>query len=105
MRSFLSLKANISTSGTSAIKKVSPSRIENGAISIYLREPYPIGMACTKRIHLYAKGLIACGNEVKIILPKATETIGSCYNKSIKGIFQGVPYEYSSKTINDMKDL
>ena len=67
-------------------------------ISIYLREPYPIGMACTKRIHLYAKGLIACGNEVKIILPKATETIGSCYNKSVKGIFQGVPYQYSSRT-------
>ncbi len=42
-------------------------------ILIILNEPYPIGMACTKRIHLYAKGLTELGNNVKIIIPKPTE--------------------------------
>ncbi len=67
-------------------------------IAFYLQEPYPHGMACTKRMHLYAKGLLACGNEVKIIIPKATENSNSVQNESIKGEFEGVNYQYSSNS-------
>ena len=67
-------------------------------IAFYLEEPYPNGMACTKRIHLYAKGLVACGNTVKIIIPKATENSKFVQNKTIEGEFEGVNYQYASNT-------
>lgn len=67
-------------------------------IAFYLNESYPHGMACTKRMHLYAKGLIACGNTVVIIIPKATENSKFVQNKLIKGEFEGVNYQYASNT-------
>lgn len=67
-------------------------------IVIYLREAYPHGMACTKRIHLYAKGFIKCGHTVKIIVPKTTENSKNIDNKNIQGIFEGINYQYANKT-------
>jgi glycosyltransferase involved in cell wall biosynthesis len=67
-------------------------------IAFYLNEPYPNGMACTKRVHLYAKGLIALGNNVKIIIPRATENSKFVENKTIKGKYEGVNYEYASNS-------
>ena len=66
-------------------------------ILIILNEPYPIGMACTKRIHLYAKGFTELGNNVKIIIPKRTES-NTINNYKVKGKFYGVKYEYASKS-------
>lgn len=64
------------------------------SIVIILNEPYPFGMACANRIHLYAKGLIELGADVKIIIPTA-----KCKDKSRGiskvGIFDGVPYFYT----------
>ena len=47
--------------------------------------PYPLGMACTKRIHLFAKGLVEQGHKVKIIIPQPTEKIGAVKNNNIRG--------------------
>lgn len=62
-------------------------------IAIILHEPYPVGMACTNRIHLYARGLIQNGHDVKIIIPKPLEKPGAVKNVDRNGIFEGIPYE------------
>ncbi|MFW5803597.1 MAG: glycosyltransferase family 4 protein [bacterium] len=67
-------------------------------ILIVLDEPYPNGMACTKRVHLYAKGLIELGNDVKIIIPRATEKYLYIKNRIKKGIHDSVNFEYASKS-------
>lgn len=66
-------------------------------ILFILEEPYPNGMACTKRIHLYAKGLKELENDVLIVVPKPTEQNDSIKNDCIKGIYEGINYLYSSK--------
>lgn len=67
-------------------------------ILIILDSPYPNGMACTKRIHLYAKGLLECVNQVKILIPKPTEKYGNVKNNKIKGTFEGVEFQYASNS-------
>lgn len=67
-------------------------------ILFILDQPYPNGMACTKRIHLYAKGLMELGNKVKIIIPKPTERYDYVKNKKIKGTVEGVDFAYASNS-------
>lgn len=67
-------------------------------ILFILDQPYPNGMACTKRIHLYAKGLMELGNKVKIIIPKPTERYDYVKNKKKKGTFEGVDFAYASNS-------
>lgn len=54
-------------------------------------------MACTKRIHFYAKGLIESGYEVKIIIPRS-----KAKNTTLKipksGLFESVPFNYSTNS-------
>ena len=65
-------------------------------IKILLVEPYPNGMACTNRIHFYAKGLIELGNQVQIIIPKPTEVKpANIQNHIVAGKYEGVDFEYS----------
>lgn len=65
-------------------------------ILFVLEQPYPYGMACTKRIHLYAKVLKELGNEVKIIIPKPTEKYDNVRNIMSKGMYEGISFNYSS---------
>lgn len=67
-------------------------------ILILLKSSYPRGMALTKRIHLYAKGLTELGNTVEIIIPKPTEKPKHINNYHISGEFDGVNYRYTSKS-------
>ena len=67
-------------------------------ILIVLPDSYPVGMACTNRIHLYARGLIECGHDVKIMIPKPFEKPGAINNPDRKGVYEGVPFEYSWHT-------
>jgi glycosyltransferase involved in cell wall biosynthesis len=62
-----------------------------------LKQPYPNGMACTKRVHLYAKGLAELGNKVFIVIPRSTES-GVAKNNEIFGVFEGINYRYTSTT-------
>jgi glycosyltransferase involved in cell wall biosynthesis len=66
-------------------------------IAIILNESYPHGMACSKRIHLYAKGLIELGNMVKIFIPKPTENYKNVKNNQTSGVFDDVSFQYASK--------
>ncbi len=54
-------------------------------------------MANSNRIQIYAKELINLGHSVKILIPKSKYR-----NRSVqidkKGVYQGVPYEFSSST-------
>ena len=68
-------------------------------IAILLNEPYPYGMACTNRIHLYAKGLVELGNDVEILVPRFTEDRGKAINHEIEGEFEGVKFKYACNPI------
>lgn len=67
-------------------------------IAIILDAPYPLGMASTNRIHLYAKGLMELGNNVDILIPRPTEKSTSIRNVSLKGTHEGVKFQYAYKT-------
>lgn len=66
-------------------------------ILLLLNQPYPNGYALTKRIHLYAKGIIKNGHIAKIIIPIPKEKTGKSRNILSKGVHDGIPYEYSWK--------
>ena len=64
-------------------------------ITIILNEPYPYGMACTNRIHLYAKRFKEQGHDVEIIIPKPTESHHTqARNTEIEGEYEGVKFRY-----------
>src|SRR6266508_121526 len=61
--------------------------------------PYPNGMAATNRLHLEAKALQEQGIKVEVLITRPTEhPDGKPRNTMIKGIFDGVPFQYQSKT-------
>ena len=68
-------------------------------IAILLNQSYPYGMACTNRIHLYAKGLVELGNDVEILVPRFTEDLGKAINHKIEGEFEGVKFKYACNPI------
>jgi glycosyltransferase involved in cell wall biosynthesis len=74
-------------------------------IHIILNQPYPVGMACTNRIQLYARGLLKQGNEVKIILPIPLEHPDQVINISRKGCFEKVKYEHAWHTSTRSKSF
>lgn len=63
-------------------------------IHFYINTSFPFGMAAAKRRLCYAKGLMAAGDNVDIIICQ------KCFEKNnndglpIKGIYQGIPYNY-----------
>jgi glycosyltransferase involved in cell wall biosynthesis len=67
-------------------------------ITILLKEPYPFGMACTNRIHLYAKGLLDLGNDVEIVVPRPTEPADNIINTKVSGVHDGVRFRYAHET-------
>jgi len=68
-------------------------------IAILLNEAYPVGMAATNRIHLYAKGLKELGNEVRILIPRPTEPSGKIKNTDIRGNYEGVYFRYACNPV------
>lgn len=67
-------------------------------ILVIYKGGYPNGLAMTKRLQLYVKGLKETGNMVNIIIPHATDKFGKKINNEIKGEFDGVQFEYLSDT-------
>jgi glycosyltransferase involved in cell wall biosynthesis len=64
-------------------------------ITIILNEAYPYGMACTNRVHLYAKRFNERGHDVEIIIPKPTENHRiPAKNTQRKGEYEGVKFRY-----------
>jgi glycosyltransferase involved in cell wall biosynthesis len=74
-------------------------------IAILLNEAYPVGMAATNRIHLYAKGLLEMGNEVRIFIPRPTEFHGKVKNTQVKGKHEGVFFQYACNPVKSSSFL
>jgi len=67
-------------------------------IKIVLNQPYPIGMASTHRVHLYAKGMAKLGHNVQILVPVPHSFNEKLGNKSTSGSHEGISYVYPSGT-------
>lgn len=68
-------------------------------INIILVEPYPHGMACTNRIHNYARGITELGGNVKILIPKPFEVDNTkVINVEVTGKYEGIDFEYTCGT-------
>lgn len=72
---------------------------------IILNQPYPFGMACTKRIHLYAKALIEQGQKIKIIIPRPKLKSGDDQNIQQAGEHNGVSYSYVCHPVRSQRFL
>ena len=68
-------------------------------VAILLNEAYPVGMAASNRIHLYAKGLLEKGNDVRIFIPRPTELHGKIRNHDRKGEYEGVYFKYACNPV------
>lgn len=66
-------------------------------IYIFYKGGFPYGMAGTQRILCYAKGLIAAGADVQVVIPCTTEH-GKPRNTVLSGCYEGVPFRYLTKT-------
>jgi glycosyltransferase involved in cell wall biosynthesis len=67
-------------------------------ILIVTNHPFPFGMAQTNRLIAIAKGLIYAGADVNVIITKATENIGTVRNEEYAGNYQGISFQYVTKT-------
>lgn len=68
-------------------------------IKIILLEPYPHGMACTNRVHNYAKGITELGGNVKILIPKPFEVDNTkVKNLEVIGKYEDIDFEYTCGT-------
>lgn len=63
-------------------------------IHFYINSSFPYGMAAAKRILCYAKGLMAKGNEVDIVICQKCFERGGDDGQPSKGVFKGIPYIY-----------
>lgn len=63
-------------------------------VFLLLNQPYPKGYALSKRFHLYAKGLVENGQEVKILIPIPTESTKKPLNNEVSGFFDNVEYKH-----------
>ena len=66
---------------------------------ILTNSPFPNGMAGTNRMLSYSKGIVEQGSSVQVICLKPTEKEeNTIRNPEIKGIIDGIEYEYSTGT-------
>lgn len=65
-------------------------------ILILTEHPFPYGLAQTNRLFAVAKGMIETGSEVKVVCTKPTEIATKVRNKEPEGMFEDVPFVYSS---------
>ena len=67
-------------------------------IKIILKQPYPNGMACTNRVHHYARGLQEQGHQVEIIIPIPLEDPADVKNEVSRGQYEGIDFSYAGGT-------
>jgi len=65
---------------------------------ILFNDPFPIGQAATNRIISIAKGLNENGIRSTLLILRATEKSTGNFNPNAKGTYDGIDYEYLSKT-------
>ena len=63
-------------------------------IHFYINTSFPYGMAAAKRRLCYAKGLIAEGNNVDVLICQKCIEKDNDDNMPSKGVFRGIPYTY-----------
>ncbi len=65
-------------------------------IKIILYNSYPNGMALTRRIHHYCKGIVEAGGSAQILIPEPSEwSAQSSKNTLPSGTYEGVDFEYT----------
>ena len=57
---------------------------------------YPNGYGATTRVHAIARGLKNAGADVKVLITSACEPEHSPMNKNVQGVYQGIPFEYTT---------
>lgn len=62
--------------------------------TIICNEPFPNGLAGTRRIICYAKALIESGIPCEVVIFKWTEPKNEIRNTRTRGTFEGIPYRY-----------
>jgi glycosyltransferase involved in cell wall biosynthesis len=67
-------------------------------VYIVTRSAFPIGFASTNRILSYARGFVFNKIETKILCLRPTEKTDSVINTDQEGIYNGIPYVYTSGT-------
>lgn len=80
---------------------VPPNRTELSKLHVLLLTrsiSFPNGLAPTQRVKLLAKGLVECGLEVTILCTQASEQPHFVENKNVKGVYDGIRYEYTPGT-------
>jgi glycosyltransferase involved in cell wall biosynthesis len=68
-------------------------------ILVLLDEQFPNGMAAANRTLLYSKGLVELGNDVEVLIPRATERVNKIRNFKTKGVHEGVKFRYAYESI------
>lgn len=66
-------------------------------VFIITGEPFPYGMAATKRIKCFAKAIIEGGIECEVIIFRRTERYGKVKNVITQGIDEGIPFIYTPR--------
>lgn len=74
-------------------------------VVVYLNASYPFGNATSNRVHQICKSLQANNVHVKIIITNPTESNINSINNLVKGNFEGIDYQYISKTTFRKKNL
>lgn len=60
---------------------------------------YPNGMATTRRIHHFCKGIVEAGGYAQILIPEPSETASKFpENTLLRGTYEDVDFEYTCKT-------
>ena len=67
-------------------------------ILILFSESFPVGLAGTNRIITIAQSLIESGNKVRILCITPTEK-DLKINNQVKGVYNKISFEYTSKTV------
>ena len=59
---------------------------------------FPHGMADTGRARLLARALVEAGAQVRVICLQASERLPQVENTEVRGVWRGVPFEYTTPT-------
>ena len=79
--------------------------IEPKRIIILTTNPFPIGLASTKRILSYCKGFLYHGYQPEVICIRPTEPYSNVFNNQISGIYEGISYSYPGRTTVRVKSF
>jgi len=67
---------------------------------------YPVGFASTSRVNLYARGIVEAGGQVLVLCPGPSEYPNmGILNREVKGVRNGVAFEYTCGTTTRGKTM